>query len=191
MVPFAGYEMPVLYPDGVLKEHLFCRESCGLFDVSHMGQLNIIGKDAAEFLEYITVADIRALPKGSGTLSLITNKDGGIMDDTIITKDDNEKFFVVVNGACKDKDFEHMIAIRNSSRFNDKDITIKMIDEYSLIAIQGPKSMQILHEILGISLVDMDFMTSRKFELKNSEVKIRISRCGYTGEDGFEISIPD
>lgn len=105
--------MPVYYPDGVLKEHLHTRESVGLFDVSHMGQLRIEGKDAADFLEYITVADIQALPQGNATLSLITNEKGGIKDDTIITKVENDRFFVVVNGACKDKDLAHMEQIRS------------------------------------------------------------------------------
>lgn len=135
MVPFAGYEMPVQYPEGVMKEHLHCREAVGLFDVSHMGQLRIEGKDAAEFLEYITVADVQALQKGSATLSLITNEKGGIKDDTIITKVENDKFFVVVNGACKDKDLAHMMDIKNSSKFDRKDISIKLIDDHSLIAI--------------------------------------------------------
>lgn len=90
MVPFAGYEMPVQYPEGIIKEHLFCRESVGLFDVSHMGQVKIVGKDASSFIEHLTVADCQGLEKGKATLSLIMNVNGGIQDDCIVTKDQDE-----------------------------------------------------------------------------------------------------
>lgn len=140
MVPFCGYEMPVLYPEGIIKEHLRCRESVGLFDVSHMGQVRIHGKDAAEFLEYFTVADVQSLENGKATLSLIMNEKGGINDDCIITKDQDNKFFVVINAGCKDKDLEYMRAIKSSDKFKNKDISIDYNEDNSLIAVQGPKA---------------------------------------------------
>ena len=129
MVPFAGYEMPVNYPEGIIKEHMHCRESVGLFDVSHMGQLNIHGKDAAAFLEYITVVDTQALTPGRASLSLIMNEKGGIKDDTIVTKVADDRFFVVVNGACKDADFAHMQQVLGTT-FKGKDVNISFIDDH-------------------------------------------------------------
>lgn len=140
MVPFAGYEMPVLYPEGIIKEHLFCRESVGLFDVSHMGQVRIVGKDALQFLEHFTVADLQNLGKGKATLSLIMNEKGGINDDCIITKVEDDSFFVVINAGCKDKDLEYMRAIRGSGDWKNKDISIQYNEDNSLIAVQGPKA---------------------------------------------------
>lgn len=160
MVPFAGYEMPVLYPLGIVKEHLFCREKVGLFDVSHMGQVRITGKDAAAFLEYFTVADIKALKKGGATLSLIMNDKGGINDDCIITKDEDDKFFVVINAGCKDNDLAYMRAILQD-KFKGKDVAIDYNEDNSLIAVQGPNAQHLLDKILGTSLSHMDFMTSQ------------------------------
>lgn len=139
MVPFAGYEMPVLYPEGIIKEHLTCRDSVGLFDVSHMGQVRIIGKDAKEFLEYFTVADLQGTEPGKATLSLIMNEKGGINDDCIITKVKDDSFFVVINAGCKDKDLEYMRAIK-SDKFKNKDVSIQYNEDNSLIAVQGPKA---------------------------------------------------
>lgn len=144
MVPFAGYEMPVLYPEGIIKEHLHCRDSVGLFDVSHMGQVRIVGKDAQAFLERLTVADLQGLSKGKATLSLIMNEKGGINDDCIITKVENDSFFVVINAGCKDKDLEYMNMHRNSPDFKDKDVSIIYSEANSLIAVQGPKAQHAL-----------------------------------------------
>lgn len=140
MVPFAGYDMPVLYPEGIIKEHLHCRESVGLFDVSHMGQVRIIGKDAAAFLERLTVADVQALPRGKATLSLIMNEKGGINDDCIITKVEDDHYFMVINAGCKDNDLKYMNEHRSSSEWRNKDINILYNEDNSLIAVQGPKA---------------------------------------------------
>jgi aminomethyltransferase len=107
MVPFAGYEMPVVYSEGIIKEHLHTRQHAGIFDVSHMGQLKIVGKDAASFLEKYTVADVHALTDGKATLSLITNENGGVKDDCIITRVNANTYFVVLNAGCKEKDLDH------------------------------------------------------------------------------------
>eukprot|EP00349_Pseudokeronopsis_sp_Brazil_P003892 CAMPEP_0202965114 /NCGR_PEP_ID=MMETSP1396-20130829/9204_1 /ASSEMBLY_ACC=CAM_ASM_000872 /TAXON_ID= /ORGANISM="Pseudokeronopsis sp., Strain Brazil" /LENGTH=359 /DNA_ID=CAMNT_0049687737 /DNA_START=135 /DNA_END=1214 /DNA_ORIENTATION=- len=187
MVPFAGYDMPVQYPDGIIKEHLHCREHAGIFDVSHMGQVKITGKDAKSFLERATVADIEALGKGKATLSLLMNEKGGIKDDCIITKDEEEKFFVVLNAGCKEKDLKHLNALKDGE-FAKKDLKIEYSESNSLIAIQGPKAAALLEKLVGQSLSHMDFMTSALMSYSGST--IRVSRCGYTGEDGFEVSVP-
>ena len=135
MVPFAGYDMPVLYPAGILKEHNHCRESVGLFDVSHMGQVRIIGKDALAFLERLTVADLKALTPGKATLSLIMNEKGGINDDCIITKVTDEHFFMVINAGCKDNDLAYMNAHRTGSEWRGKDVGIHYNEDNSLVAI--------------------------------------------------------
>lgn len=189
MVPFAGYDMPVLYPEGIIKEHLHCRASVGLFDVSHMGQVRIKGKDARAFLERLTVADLQNLAPGKATLSLIMNEKGGINDDCIITKVTDDHFFMVINAGCKDNDLKYMNQHLSSGEWNKKDIGIEYNEDNSLIAVQGPKAQQLVDSILGVNLSGMDFMTSQ--ELKYKGETIRVSRCGYTGEDGFEISVPE
>lgn len=189
MVPFAGYDMPVLYPEGIIKEHLHCRDSVGLFDVSHMGQVRIIGKDAAAFLERLTVADVQALPRGKATLSLIMNDKGGINDDCIITKVENDHYFMVINAGCKDNDLKYMNEHKTSSEWRNKDVNILYNEDNSLIAIQGPKAQKLLDQVVDSNLSDMDFMTSKEWKYKGQT--IRISRCGYTGEDGFEVSVPE
>ena len=189
MVPFAGYDMPVLYPEGIIKEHLHCRDSVGLFDVSHMGQVRIVGKDAGSFLERLTVADIKALTPGKATLSLIMNDKGGINDDCIITKVDDNSFFMVINAGCKDNDLKYMNEHKTSNEWRNKDIGINYNEDNSLIAVQGPKAQTLVDSVLGTNLSDMDFMTSKEMKYKGET--IRVSRCGYTGEDGFEISVPE
>ncbi len=140
MVPFAGYDMPVTYPEGIIKEHFHCRENAGIFDVSHMGQVQIYGKDALAFLERMTVADVSALEKGKATLSLLMNEKGGIKDDCIITRDDTDKFFVVLNAGCKDKDLAHMRGQLKTEEWKGKDVHIDYNEDNSLIAVQGPKA---------------------------------------------------
>jgi aminomethyltransferase len=162
MVPFAGYDMPVQYPEGIIKEHLHCRDSVGLFDVSHMGQVRVFGKHASQFLERLTVADLQGLGKGKATLSLIMNEKGGIKDDCIITKDDDDKFFVVINAGCKFNDLKHMKEQRESSEWKDKDINIVYSEDNSLISVQGPKAQAVLDRVIGVSLSEMDFMTSKE-----------------------------
>jgi len=189
MVPFAGYDMPVLYPEGIIKEHLHCRDSVGLFDVSHMGQVRIKGKDACSFLERLTVADLQNLAPGKATLSLIMNEKGGINDDCIITKVADDHFFMVINAGCKDNDLKYMNAHKTSSEWRNKDVSILYNEDNSLVAIQGPKAQKLLDSVVNTNLSDMDFMTSREHKYKGET--IRISRCGYTGEDGFEVSVPE
>ena len=152
MVPFAGYEMPVRYPLGTLKEHLYCRESAGIFDVSHMGQVRFRGKDAAALLERCTVVDTQVLRKNQASLSMLMTEKGTIKDDCIITKMSDTEFHVVLNAGCKFTDLAHIESVK-TSEFNGKDITIEVMDDQnSLIAIQGPKATILLARVLKMKI---------------------------------------
>lgn len=193
MVPFAGYELPVLYKGengGVMKEHLWCRGDgkAALFDVSHMGQIRWHGEDRAEFLEKIVVGDIKGLAAGSGCLSLVTNEKGGIIDDTVITNA-GEYIYMVVNGATKFGDMKHF---EEKMASFDGDITMEYLeDSLQLLAIQGPGAAEALKHLIpdNLDLSRMAFMTGIDTTLDGIE-GCRVTRCGYTGEDGFEIAMP-
>jgi len=179
-VEFAGYQMPIQYSEGIVEEHKFTRSHSGIFDVSHMGQLFIYGdEDLTNDLEKIFPLDLKNLKLNHSKYSFLMNKDAGIYDDLIITKIE-KGFLIILNAACKDNDFTIL-----SQLLNDK---YKMIldDKRSLIAIQGPKSAQILNNIIN-GVQNLNFMNGNWFVFK--EQKIYITRSGYTGEDGFEVSI--
>ena len=173
-----------------MKEHLHTRSSCGIFDVSHMGQVHFRGADAAKFLERMTVVDTQALHHGKASLSLLMNENGGIVDDCIITKVKDDHFYVVLNAGCKDKDMAHMN--NYMSQFKNVSMEYHSEDVRSLIAIQGPQAQNLVQTVLDGSpnLTNMDFMESTQ-DLKYKGEHIIVSRCGYTGEDGFEISLPN
>jgi len=181
MVPFAGFEMPVQYPLGVKKEHLHTRENSGLFDVSHMGQVKLVGKNAAKALESLVPVDIMDLPIGKQKYAFFTNDAGGIMDDLMVANY-GDYLYVVVNAACKEQDIAHMRA-----NLGD-DISIEVLDDRALIAIQGPKTAQALARIQP-ALQDMVFMDTQLIDIDGA--LCYVSRSGYTGEDGYEISIPN
>jgi aminomethyltransferase len=184
MVPFAGYDMPVQYPLGVMKEHLHTRAAAGLFDVSHMGQVIVRAKsgdyaDAALALENLVPVDILSLKEGRQRYGFFTDDNGCILDDLMITNR-GDHLLVVVNAACKDADLAHMKA-----HLPDCDVTL--LDDRALIALQGPRAEAVLAELwAGVS--SMKFMDVREVPLH--DVACIISRSGYSGEDGFEISIP-
>ncbi|MGR5068932.1 glycine cleavage system aminomethyltransferase GcvT [Vibrio alfacsensis] len=180
MVPFAGYDMPVQYLLGVKKEHLHTRDAAGLFDVSHMGQLRLIGDGAAAFLETLVPVDIVDLGAGKQRYAFFTNEQGGIMDDLMVANL-GDHLFVVVNAACKEQDIAHLQAHLPSG------IELEIIDDRALLAIQGPKAAQMLARFAP-EVAEMLFMDVRKVELLG--VECIVSRSGYTGEDGYEISVP-
>jgi aminomethyltransferase len=184
MVPFAGYDMPVQYPLGVMKEHLHTRAAAGLFDVSHMGQVIVRAKsgdyaDAALALEKLVPVDILSLKEGRQRYGFFTDDNGCILDDLMITNR-GDHLLVVVNAACKDADLAHMKA-------HLPDCEVTLLDDRALIALQGPRAEAVLAELwAGVS--SMKFMDVREVPLH--DVPCIISRSGYSGEDGFEISIP-
>lgn len=180
MVPFAGYEMPVQYPLGVKKEHLHTRNQAGLFDVSHMGQVKLTGANAAAALETLVPVDIIDLPVGKQRYALFTNDDGGIMDDLMVANY-GDWIYVVVNAACKEQDIAHMRANLGEG------VELEVLDDRELIAIQGPAAAAALARIQP-EVASMIFMDSREMSIDG--VDCIISRSGYTGEDGYEISIP-
>ena len=180
MVPFAGYEMPVSYPLGIKKEHIHTREKAGLFDVSHMGQIRLVGKNAKRALESLVPVDIIDLPLMKLRYALFTNKDGGVMDDLMVTSLGDEDLFLVVNAACKEADFEHLL---NTIGVECK---VEFLEDVALLALQGPKAHEVLAEIAP-STSEMTFMTAKQLVING--IDCFITRSGYTGEDGFEISL--
>lgn len=183
MVDFAGYALPVNYSKGVLAEHLFTREKAGLFDVSHMGQAFLSGPDAARRLESLVPGDIQALAPGRIRYTQFTNDAGGILDDLMVTKlapdAAGERLFLIVNAACKQADFAHL-------REKLPDSRLEVLEDQALLALQGPAAAAALERhVPGAS--GLDFMTQRAFTWRGAE--LAISRSGYTGEDGFEISL--
>ena len=181
MVPFAGYEMPVQYADGVMKEHLWTREHAGLFDVSHMGQARLRGVSPLSAFEEIVPGDFISLKPGRQKYSVLLNRQGGIIDDLMAGRPDDDGLFVVVNGACKDNDFAVM-----REEFAGQ-VEIERLEDRALLAIQGPEAAAALqaHVPGAAELVFMDVRTLTGFG-----ADLIVSRSGYTGEDGYEISIP-
>ncbi len=179
MVPFAGYEMPVQYPSGILAEHRHCRAHAALFDVSHMGQLRIRGQDAAAAFEHLVPGDILGLAPGRSRYTLFTSPSGGILDDLIVGRE-QEGLFVVVNAARKQDDLAHMRECLAAT------VQVEPLFERALLALQGPQAAAVLTR-LAPEVDALRFMQSGWFELEG--VSCRVSRSGYTGEDGFEISV--
>jgi len=187
MVPFAGYEMPVQYPLGVLKEHLHTRAKAGLFDVSHMGQAWLEGLDhetVAAALEALVPCEIAKLRHGRMRYTMLLNEDGGILDDLMVTRpvsgDDDGRLMLVVNAACKEADYAHMQAKLPEA------VKLTPNEDRALLALQGPTAASVMAKWCP-QAADMGFMTTTSAQFDG--IDCHISRCGYTGEDGYEISI--
>ncbi len=182
LVEFAGYSMPIQYQDGILNEHKFTRANCGVFDVSHMGQLFINGgDDLTKDLEKIFPIDLQSLKKNQSKYSFLMNDNGGIYDDLIITKI-NKGYLIILNAACKNNDFKII-----KEKLNGK-YQLELRENLSLIALQGPGAKNVLEKVIS-EIDDLRFMHGGDFKFNNLD--IYITRSGYTGEDGFEISIPN
>ena len=179
LVPFAGWSMPVQYPSGIMAEHRHCREKAALFDVSHMGQVIIRGADAAARMETLVPGDIQILKPGRARYTMLTNDEGGIRDDLIVTKTE-DGLFVVVNAGCRDDD----IALIRSAL--EPACEVEELFDQALIALQGPAAVAVLARMCP-EISDLAFMQSA--EVKLSGLDCRVSRLGYTGEDGCEISV--
>jgi aminomethyltransferase len=189
MVPFAGYAMPVQYPAGLMAEHKHCRESAALFDVSHMGQLRLEGADAAAALETLVPVDVLGLAEGRQRYAFFTNDSGGLLDDLMIVRptaaDAAAGFgdlFLVVNAGCKAEDIAHL------QRHIGGRCRVVPMPERALLALQGPKAVDALAR-LNAGVAALVFMSGGRFTLAG--IDCFVTRSGYTGEDGFEISVPE
>jgi aminomethyltransferase len=180
MVPFAGYSMPVQYPTGLMTEHLHTRAAAGLFDVSHMGQLRLVGTDAAAALETLMPVNVVDLPVGKQRYGLLLNEAGGILDDLMFVNR-GEDLFIIVNGACKHDDLAHIRATIGQLCHVDEQF------DRALLALQGPQAVTALQRLLP-GVEKLVFMTGAAFDWAGTD--LYITRSGYTGEDGFEISLP-
>ena len=189
MVPFAGYEMPVQYGLGVVKEHLWTRQHAGLFDVSHMGQVQLFsavdeGPEETDFIahefEKLVPMNLVGLKHGRQRYAFFTNETGGILDDLMVAKRDDH-LFVVVNAACKEADIAHMMQLANT-------VSLVSVLDRALLALQGPEAERAMARLVP-GVAAMNFMDVTTFDWDGAE--LWVSRSGYTGEDGFEISVPE
>ncbi|ESO01388.1 hypothetical protein HELRODRAFT_81738, partial [Helobdella robusta] len=190
MVEFAGWNMPVVYNNMTISEsHLYTRlEKASMFDVSHMLQTKVSGKDRIEFFESLIVGDLQGLATDHSLLTLFTNDEGGIIDDLVVTKTSQDYLYVVSNAGCSEKDHKHLEEECAKFAAKGKEVKVETI-ENSLVAVQGPQAAVTLQPHVNSDLSTLSFMSSRLvtlFDVPN----VRLTRCGYTGEDGFEISLP-
>ncbi len=182
MAPFAGYQMPIQYANGILWEHNHTREKAGLFDVSHMGQIKLSGKNAAAELEKLVPASIRDLAVGQQRYAVFTNDEGNILDDLMVSNLGADCLLLVVNAACKHQDHQHL---QNNLA---AEITIDYLDDKALLALQGPLAAKVLTQ-LAPSIASLTFMSGAAVTING--IDCYVTRSGYTGEDGFEISMPN
>ena len=184
MVPFAGYAMPVQYAPGIMAEHLHCRSAAGLFDVSHMGQAELLGDGAAAALEALTPADVQGLKPGRQRYALLTTDAGGIFDDFMVANmggPGEDRLFLVVNASRKAEDFARIAAALPAG------VTLRPLPDRALLALQGPQAIAAI-ATLAPGIAALPFMGVGRFDIAGTEALV--SRSGYTGEDGVEISVP-
>lgn len=180
MSPFAGFDMPIQY-SGIAEEHNAVRQACGVFDVSHMGEVNISGPDAERYVNYIFSNDVTGAAVGQVFYGMMLNERGGVVDDLLVYKRGDDNFFLVINASNIDKD---VAWIRGNAEGFDVEID-NLSDELGELAVQGPEAEQVLEQVLGINCAHLTFYTFYEASLDGEH--ILVSRTGYTGEDGFEI----
>lgn len=180
MVPFGGFEMPIQYTD-ITEEHNAVRKACGVFDVSHMGEVLVNGKEAERFVQHIFTNDISGAPTGKIFYGMMLRETGGTIDDLLVYKMSDDCFFLVINAANIDKDYAWIM--EQAKAFDVT--TVNQSDEYGQLAVQGPNAETIMEEVLGLPCKELAFYTFKTLDTDNGN--IIVSRTGYTGEDGFEI----
>lgn len=183
MGEFAGYDMPLYYGEGVMAEHEWVRARAGLFDVSHMGQIILSGPDVVKFLEKITPSSFGNLPDGRAKYTVMTNPQGGIVDDLIITRLGPDRFFAVINAGCKEKDIAWI------KEYLPGKVMLDRLDDRALIAVQGPDAEKALRDCFSLETAGQPYMWMVSAKLPDG-TGLYVSRLGYTGEDGFELSVP-
>jgi aminomethyltransferase len=184
IVEFAGYEMPIWYTS-TMEEHMAVRNHAGVFDVSHMGRVDVAGPDAWKLIEHLFPTNIRRLPDGKSAYTLLLNEDAGIIDDLIVLKVDEARYLVVVNAASRTKDLEHMERNGAGLDYTMDDIT----EATTMIAVQGPSAVQALQPLTPLQLAEMKRFTHAASTVMG--IRAVITRTGYTGEDGFEVILHD
>lgn len=180
MQPFGGFDMPIQYTS-IIEEHNAVRQHCGVFDVSHMGEITVVGNDAEKYVSHIFTNDIKDATPGKIYYGMMLYEDGGVVDDLLVYKMGENNFFLVVNAANIEKDAKWII---DNAKGYDVNIT-NCSESYGQLAVQGPEAEEIMREVLGLECSDLTFYTSKVVETNGAETVI--SRTGYTGEDGFEI----
>ncbi|GAB4815267.1 hypothetical protein N2152v2_002313 [Parachlorella kessleri] len=185
MVPWGGWTMPYHYQDSIMEAASHCRTSASLFDVSHACSFTLKGRDAIPFLERLVVSDIAGLANGSSCLSMFTNERGGIIDDTVVTRVADDELFLVVNAGCRDKDLAHLG--RQLAGYKG-DVRMTVHDDRALLALQGPQAARALQRYMEQDLDNVYFNQFLKADIRG--IPCLMTRTGYTGEDGFEISVP-
>ena len=190
MVPFAGWSMPIQYTDSIMDSTHHCRSSASLFDVAHMCGLSLRGRDAVSFLETLVVGDVAAMAPGTGGLTVFTNEKGGIIDDSVVTRVAENDVYLVVNAGCAEKDLAHIGKHLATVQAAGKDVQMTVHTDRALLALQGPKAADVLGALApALPLTTFYFSHFAKADVAGVP-DVWITRTGYTGEDGFELSIP-
>ena len=188
MVEFGGWDMPVQYPAGIVKSHEHTRVAAGLFDVSHMLGCVVRGADRVAFMESLCTADLAALPDGMGSLTVITNEAGGVIDDCIVTNA-GDHLYMVINAGHEEIDLPHIKKHMDAFVKSGKDVSFETLADNGILALQGPKAAAVLQKLVTEDLNQMGFMYAKPMSVAGID-NCFVARSGYTGEDGFEIAVP-